>query len=229
MKNKYIETRQKLQDNKDLIQSLNEQQNEICNNYKDLNENNIQDYKREQEENYKKIHYVETEQEILLNNLLYIQQQLLTELLEIFKSKYIDKRIGEKTKEKIQNDFNTYILGNYNIECYCYISQCLSYREQLETKISLYFADYYYVYDLKQEQLKYNHETKENYFYYYRNIKEYTNIEEIEEQAKRLRDNYDLSLQKIKALKKEIEKIRGENNENNFACIKSTYIDIREC
>ena len=219
MKNKYY-------DNITLLQNINTSINTLEETNKDMIYKNYNDI--EYKENKKKIEELQTIQEITLNNFLHIQQELLQELLEIFKSKYIDKRIGEKTKEKIQNDFNTYILGNYNIECYCYINTKTNYNYEEEIKICCYFKDLYYQYDLKQEEIRYNKNKEESYLYYYSKI-DYTNVEEIEEKAKELRNNYNNNIEKIKELKKEIEKTREENNKNNKCCLKSTYIDYRDC
>jgi hypothetical protein len=223
---KYYNSRELLQKTSDAMQLLADAQKKLC--YEKLTKENYEDYKKRDKEISDKIKINNTMQEILLNNFLYIQQELLNELLEIYKTKYINKRIGEKTKEKIQDDFNSYILDNYNIECYCYIKQNTTYNYELETRIYLYFKDLYYQYELKQEEIRFNNTTQEQYLYYYNKI-DYTNTEEIEEKAKELRNNYNKTIEKIKELKKEIEKAREENNNNNRCCLKSTYIDIKEC
>ena len=222
---KYYDSIELLQNTRDTHQLLGETQKQLY--HEKLTEENYEEYKRKDKEINDKIKINHTMQEILLNNFLYIQQELLYELLEIYKTKYIKARIGEKTKEKIQNEFNTYVLNNYNIECYSYIKQYTTYNEEIETKISLYFKDLYYEYDLKQEEIRYNNTTQEERLYYYSKTN-YTNIEEIEEKAKALRNNYDKTMEKIKELKREIEKIREENNENNKCCLKSTYINVKD-
>jgi hypothetical protein len=226
MNKKYYDNIELLQKTNDMHQVLREAQKKLC--YEKLTQENYEEYKKKDKEISDKIKINNTMQEILLNNFLYMQQELLNELLEIYKTKYINKRIGEKTKEKIQHDFDSYILGNYNIECYCYIRQNTTYNDEQETKISLHFKDLYYQYELRQEEIRYNNTTQEQYLYYYSKI-DYTNIEEIEEKAKTLRNNYDRTMEKIKELKKEIEKAREENNEKNKCCLTSTYIDVKDC
>lgn len=222
---KYYDSIELLQKTQDAHQALGEIQKQL--HYEKITKENYEEQKRKDKEISYKIKTNHTMQEILLNNFLYMQQELLYELLEIYKTKYINKRIGEKTKEKIQNEFNSYILDNYNIQCYCYIKQNTTYNDELETKIYLHFKDLYYQYELKQEEIRYNNTTQEQYLYYYNKIN-YTNIEEIEEKAKELRDNYDKTMEKIKELKREIEKAREENNENNRCCLTSTYINAKD-
>jgi hypothetical protein len=225
MTKKYYDNKMLMQNLQDELQAIKEKEDNL---YKiSINDENYEDFKNECNKmtKYKNINI--TSKEIILNNFLHIQQNLLKELLEIFKNKYIKSRIGEKTKEKIQNDFNNYILDNYNIECYSHINQKINYKNEFETKISLYFKDFYYQYELKQEEIRYNHFDNESYLYYY-NETEYTPTEEIKEKAELLYNNYTENMERIRELKKEIENIREENNKDNKCCIKSTYIDYRE-
>ena len=227
MNKKYYDNKMLMQDINTNLQTLKEEEEKLYNNYKYDYKILLDDYSKQTKEINNNIKILYTMQEIILNNFLYIQQELLKELLEIYKNKYVNKRIGEKTKEKIQEEFNNYILNNYNIECYCYIRQNTTYKEETETKISLYFKDLYYQYELKQEEIRYNNTTQEEYFYYYNKI-EYTQVNKIEEKAKKIRYNYDKNMLKIQELKKQIENIREENNKNNKCCLKSTYINIKD-
>ena len=225
MNKKYYDNKMLMQNLEDEIQEIKERENNL---YKiSINDKNYEDFKNKCNEmtRYKNINI--TSKEIILNNFLYIQQELLKELLEIYKNKYVNKRIGEKTKEKIQKEFNNYILNNYNIECYCYINTKYNYNDEEEIEICLYFKDMYYQYELKQEKIKYNKTKQEEYYYYYSKV-EYTQVSKIEEKAKKIRYNYDKNMSKIQELKKQIENIREENNKDNKCCIKSTYIDYRE-
>ena len=221
MNKNFYDNKMLMQDINTNLQTLKEEEEKLYNNYKYDYKILLDDYSKQTKEINNNIKILYTMQEIILNNFLYIQQQLLKELLEIYKNKYVNKRIGEKTKAKIQDDFNNYILNNYNIECYCYINQNINYKNEFETKISLYFKDMYYQYELKQEEIRYNNTTKEEYYYYYNTI-EYTQVNKIEEKAKKLRYNYDKNISKIQELKKQIENIREENNKNSKCCIKST-------
>jgi hypothetical protein len=227
MNKKYYDNKMLMQNVSEHLQALKEEGEKLYNSYKYDYKISLDDYGKQTKEIDNNIKILHTMQEIILNNFLHVQQELLNELLEIYKNKYINKRIGEKTKEKIQEEFNSYILNNYNIECYCYINTRYNYNDEEEIEISLSFKDMYYQYELKQEKIKYNKTTQEEYLYYYGKIN-YTNIEEIEEKAKTLRHNYDEAMEKIKELKREIEKIRGENNDNNKCCLKSTYINIKD-
>lgn len=226
MNNKYYESVTLLQNTKEGYNTIQDIQEKL---WKDYQANIIDSttYNNEYKEYTNKQQITDTMQQILLNNLLHIQQQLLKELLEIYKNKYVNKRIGEKTKEKIQEEFNNYILNNYNIECYCYIRQDTTYNDELETKISLYYKDLYYQYELKQEKIIYNKATNESYLYYYNDI-EYTNTDDVEEKASILRKQYDDSMNKIKELKKQIEQIKDENNKNNKCCLTFTRISSKD-
>lgn len=225
MNKKYYDNKILMQNLQDELQEIKEKENNL---YKiSINDENYNEFKKQCDEMTKYKNINKTSQEIILNNFLHIQQKLLYELLEIFKNKYVNKRIGEKTKEKIRNDFDNYILDNYNIECYSHIYQNINYKNEFETKISLYFKDFYYQCELKNEEIRYNHFDNTSYLYYYNEI-EYTPTEEIREKAERLYNNYAENIQRIRDLKKEIESIRNENNQHNKCCIKSTYIDYKE-
>lgn len=226
MNKKYYDNKMLMQDVNTNLQTLKEEEEKLYNNYKYNYKISLDDYSKQTKEINNNIKILYTMQEIILNNFLHMQQQLLKELLGIYKDKYINKRIGEKTKEKIQEEFNNYILNNYNIESYCYINTRYNYNDE-EIEIFLYFKDMYYQYELKQEKIKYNKNTQEEYYYYYNEI-EYTPTEEIEEKAEKLYNDYIESMQKIKELKAQIENIREENNINNRCCLKSTYIDIKD-
>lgn len=227
MNKKYYDNKMLIQDIDTNLQTLREEEEKIYNNYKYDYKISFDNYNKQTKEINDNIKILHTMQEITLNNFLYIQQELLKELLQIYKNKYINKRIGEKTKEKIQEEFNNYTLNNYNIECYCYINTRYNYNDEEEIEISLCFKNMYYQYELKQEKIKYNKTTQEEYYYYYNKI-EYTQVNKIEEKAKKIRYNYDKNISKIQELKKQIENIREENNKNNRCCLKSTYINIKD-
>lgn len=225
MNKKYYDNKMLLQNLEDEIQGIKEEENRLCKI--SINDKNYKEFNKQCNELTRCKNINKTSREIILNNFLHIQQKLLYELLEIFKNKYINKRIGEKTKEKIQNDFDNYILDKYNIECYSHIKQAINYNNEFETKISLYFKDLYYQYELKQEEIRYNHFDNTSYLYYYNEV-EFVAVEKIKEKAEILYNNYNESMQKIRELKKQIENIREDNNKNNKCCIKSTYIDIKD-
>lgn len=226
MNNKYYESVTLLQNTKDGYNTIQEIQEKL---WKDYQANIIDSitYNNEYKEHTNKQQTLDTMTQILLNNLLHIQQQLLKELLEIYKSKYIKARIGEKTKEKIQNHFNSYIKDNYNIDVYSYITIHNNYKDESEIQISMYYNDMYYQYELRQEKIIYNKETNESYLYYYNDV-DFTNIDDVETKAIELRKQYNDSMNKIKELKKQIEQIKDENNKNNKCCLTFTRITSKD-
>lgn len=144
--------------------------------------------------------------DILLNNMIHIQQQLLYKSMEYYKEHYINKRLGEKTREKIKKELEEIILKLYNIEVYVYIRYIDTYSDGETVEITVYFKDYYYSNVLKNEAIRYN----EKYgvcLYYYRDIayiedvEDYTNklyeeqtklYKDIEEMAQQLNNKIDL-------------------------------------
>ena len=145
MNNKYYESVTLLQNTREFYSHIQQIQDNL---WKDYQANNIdsQTYNNEYKEYTNKQKVSDTMQQILLNNLLHIQQQLLKELLEIYKTKYIKSRLGIATKEKIQNHFNSYIKDNYNIDVYSYITIHNNYKDENEIQISICYKDMYYQY-----------------------------------------------------------------------------------
>ena len=226
MNNKYYESVTLLQNTREIYTMLQEMQEKL---WKDYQANIIDSttYNNNYKEYTDRQKAIDTMQQILLNNLLHIQQQLLKELLEIYKSKYIKSRLGIATKEKIQKHFTSYIKDNYNIDVYSYITIHNNYKDENEIQIYLYYKDLYYQYELKQEKIIYNKVTDESYLYYYNDV-EFTNIDDVEEKASILRKQYDDSMNKIKELKKQIELIKDENNKDNKCCLTFTRITSKD-
>lgn len=163
---------------------------------------------------YKKLELIHS---ILVNNLLHIQQQLLYKCMEYYQEHYKNKRIGEKTKEKIEKELEEIIKNTYNIEVYVYVKCIDNFNDYESTtftqpvSISLYFKDYYYVYTLKQEEIHYKGGEVSLYYYsdveYVENVNEYgdkmyndmnTLHNEIEELEKALNNKIDLYNLKLK-------------------------------
>lgn len=228
MKEKYYDNKMLSQNVADSLSTLKDREEKEAERVRGCtNHEEWEKYKKTCEEITNERHKLETMQEVITNNMLHIQQELLKELLEIYKKKYIAKRIGEKTKELIRQDFMKYVKDNYDIETYCHISPYNDYNEREHVKISLYFADLYYYYDLKQEQIRYSKETGESWLYYYQQV-EYIPVDQLADYSEDLRHTYNENMKKIKSLKNEIERIREANNEKNICCIKSTRITIKD-
>lgn len=207
---KYASTRQLLQDSKDYYQSLKEEQQTLDKQFKDV------DYKSDEFKNYiekskdlkEKQDKNEMLEEVLTNNLISIQQDLLKIALDYFKENYKNKRLGQKTKEKCQNEVQDLINKNYNIDIYCYIRQKETYNDAIEYEISIYYKDYYYINELKNESIVYNITNDEEHLYYYNKI-EYIDTINIDELFKKL-TSYREELDMLeKELNKKIDSYNG--------------------
>lgn len=179
---------------------------------------------KETRETIKKL---ELQQDLLINNLLHIQQKLLNELMQLFLKNHKNKRIGEKTKEKIQNEFNYYIKEKYDIEVYCYINSKLDYNEKEKIEIYLSYKDFYYIYNLKNEKIIYSYNDDAFKLYYYNDAK-FINLNNIEKEAVKIFNNYNKSMEQLKELEKKQDQIRTKNNDN-IPQILENYRIKKEC
>jgi len=203
--------------------------------------NNIENWKERTEEQKQKLEEahkeekglfaseieVKTMQSILLNNLLNIQRELLKESAEILrKSKYYLKPFGEKTKEKIKEEIKEALEKKYNIKLYVYVSQSQEYtRNELQEyelcyEIMITYQDFDFEYGLKQEKIRVFE--KDQYFYYYSDIK-YTKIENVVEEAKKIIDKHQKALEKIERLQTQIGDIRSGNNKDINGFLQSMF------
>lgn len=187
LKEKYASTRQLLQDSRNYYQSLQEEQKELDKQFKevDYKSNEFKDYIEKSKDLKEKQDKNTMLEEVLTNNLISIQQELLQIALDYFKENYKNKRLGQKTKEKYQNEVQDLINKNYNIDVYCYLRQKETYNDLIEYEISIYYKDYYYNSTLKNEAIIYNVTNDEKYLYYYNKI-EYIDTIDIDELFKKL-------------------------------------------
>jgi hypothetical protein len=224
----YYDNKMLMQNIREGLQSTQEESRKLWDNYRSMCINgHLDGYRKREKELNNKSQLLMTMEEITHNNILHIQQKLLYELLEIYKSKYVKSRIGQKTKEKIQKEFESHILNKYNIEVYSYINTYITYNDEEEVKIAVYFKDFYYEYELKQEEIRHNRTTNDSYLYYYNEVN-YTEVEEVEQKAQEIRAKYNESMDKIRELKRQIESIRDENNQENICCLKATRISTKD-
>lgn len=207
LKEKYASTRQLLQNSRDCYQTLQEEQKTLDQQFKGI------DYKSNEFKNYiEKSNELKEKQDknlmledVLTNNLISIQQELLEIALGYFKENYKDKRLGEKTKEKYQNEVVKLINKNYNIDVHCYLRQKETYNNTIEYAIYIQFKDYYYINALDSEKVIYNITKDEEYLYYYNKI-EYIDINEKEYYIDYIYTN-------LKERKKELETLEKELND----------------
>lgn len=205
LKEKYTKTRQLLQDCKEYKQSLQDNDKILTERAKGL------DYKSSEFANYmEKSNEIKEKQdknelleEVLINNLISIQQDLLQIALDYFKENYKNKRLGEKTKEKYQNEVVDLISKKYNIDVRCYVTQRESYINKIEYVITIYFKDYYYSNVVDNEKVIYNITNDEEYLYYYNKI-DYINTDNIEVYINELCQNMKNASKELETLTKEL-------------------------
>lgn len=168
-------------------------------------------------------------QRININNLLYIQQELLNDAAEVLiNSKYFNKPLGEKTKEKIQEELNEHIKSVFNIDVYTYVNLKIAYNfdDSIKSRtyeINIYYKDFYYQYELKQESIRIDADTLEKHLFYY-SKQDFIKPDQTEKEARKILKEYKANYNKIQSLKKQIEEIEAENNQGKQAALKNYYI-----
>lgn len=219
LKEKYASTRQLLQDSTDYNQSLQEEEKALDQQFKEI------DYKSNEFKNYiEKSNELKERQdkntmlgEVLTNNLISIQQELLEIALVYFKENYKNKRLGQKTKEKYQNEVQELINKSYNIDVYCYLRQKETYNNTIEYAIYIQFKDYYYINALNSEKVIYNITNDEDYLYYYNKI-DYIDIDNIDKYINELYQNMENTKKELETLEKELN---SKIDEYNKICVGS--------
>lgn len=174
-----------------------------------INDKKIKNYKKKIELNNIKI-------AILKNNIHYLFKMDFEGIKRKILEYFINKKIGEKTREKIENEIKEYFKNNYNINIACYISakNKIYYNNSiLNYKIIFYFLndDNYKSYILEYNEefsIEFDIELKENKennikTYYYNNINEYININDLNSKANELLKEYIKTINKIEKLRKE--------------------------
>jgi hypothetical protein len=173
------------------------------NNYEKFCENDkkIKDCNKKLELNNLKI-------AILKNNIHYLFRNDFAALEERMIDYWENKKIGEKTKEKIENEIKDFFRNNYDVNIRGYVSIRNDYYAQ-EFKVTLYFLDEN---NCKDYTLNYNEEfeivlSKSSYNNYelvknyYSNIVEYIELKDIEQKAKELLKDYNKTKEKIEKLR----------------------------
>ena len=184
------------------------------NNYDEFLKNNetIKKYKKKIELNNLKI-------SILKNNIHYLFKNDFTPLEEKIIYYWENKNIGEKTKQKIEDEIQDFFINNYNVNVGNYISIKNDYYSK-SFEIVLYFLNDN---NYKDFTLDYNEEFKIEYSKsqynnfelvksYYNNIIEYVELKDLNNKAKELFKEYNKTKEKI-------EKLRLQQKElyHNFA------------
>lgn len=207
LEEKYRSTQQLLQNSKEYNHYLQDEQNRINQQVKEIDykSNEFKQYIEKSKELKEKQDKNDMLKDILTNNLLSIQQDLLEIALNYFKENYKNKRLGQKTKEKYQNEVKELINKNYNIDVYCYLRQKETYNSTIEYEISINYKDYYYSNVLGNEKVIYNITNDEEYLYYYNKIN-YTYTDNIDEYINELYQKLNNYSKELDTLEKELNK-----------------------
>ena len=207
LEEKYRKTQQLLQNSKEYNHYLQDGQKELDKQFKDIDfkSNEFEQYIEKSKELKEKQDKNDMLKDILTNNLLSIQQDLLEIALNYFKESYKNKKLGQKTKEKYQNEVKELINKNYNIDVYCYLRQKETYNSTVEYEISINYKDYYYINILGNEKVIYNITNDEKYLYYYNRIN-YTDTDNLNQYIDELYKKITTYSEELNILEKELNK-----------------------
>ena len=173
------------------------------NNYEEFtkNDNIIKNNKKKIEINNLKI-------AILKNNIHYLFRNDFEGIKAKILDYYENKNIGEKTKNKIEEEIKKYFKDNYNVNICCYIGiEKDDYKYEMKIEFAFlsdegyrsYTLEYNEEYKIIFEKRKYNnYELK---IYNYNNIVEYVTIKDLNKKAKELFKEYTKTIEKIEKLK----------------------------
>ena len=205
--------------------------------------------KIDKERNISKIQVLEIQKRIILNNLYsLINFDFKKIIYNNIYLKYTSKNIGEKTKEKIQNEVKNYFKTNYNLNIYFYFNKNYNYNGYLnDIDFKIYLMDEkkeynnrileystclymdgstpYHIGDL----FKVTHNLENAHFIY--NYDEniiYNIIDNTEKEAKRIFTTSKKLNEKASKLLEEFEKMKKENNnlfKNNLYDFENLYIN----
>ena len=191
---------------KENINTLNHVSTELYHkNYDEFKKNDetIKKYKNKIELNKIKI-------AILKNNLHYLLKMDFEGIKAKMLDYYENKKIGEKTKEKMQDEIKQYFKDNYNVNISCYITIDVNeYFNNYELTFNFgflnndgfksYILEYNEDFKITFDKRKYNN--YELQILYYNNIVEYIEIKDISQKAKELQKEYTKTVEKIEKLR----------------------------
>ena len=177
------------------------------------NEKTIKKYKKQLELN-------KIKESIIKNNIHYLFKMDFEGIKEKILDYFINKKIGEKTKEKIENEIKEYFKNNFDVKISCYITQKASiYYDYTRKgfKIVFYFLndDGYKSYILNYNEefsIEFEIEVKENQennikTYYYNNINDYIELKDLNKQTIQLLNEYNKTIEKIEKSRKQLKEV----------------------
>ena len=147
---------------------------------------------------------------ILKNNLHYLlkmdfeNSDIKQKMIDIYET----KAIGEKTREKMQNDMKDFYKNNYDVKISCYISfdnflenKAMSFNIAFlnDEGYRSFILEYNEEFKITFEKRKYNDFNLE--ILYYNNIVEYVEIKDLNKKAKELYKEYKKTVEKIEKLR----------------------------
>ena len=137
------------------------------------------------------------------------------ELIPIIQ-KYKNKRIGEKTKEKIANEIKEYIKEKYNFIVYFNMYQEF-YFTGIRVSFDFYDKDHKKIGNIEKasDEKEYNQNTFNNLYNYNVNL-DYNYINDVKEYAKTLYNEKTKSKEKIEELRKQISNERNNINKHLY-------------
>lgn len=189
---------------KEKIKELDEKRpNLYNNNYEEFTKNEILIKKYQNKIELNKIKIA-----VLKNNIHFLFKNDFASLEEKMVYYWENRNIGEKTKQKIENEIKEYFKDNYNVNIGNYISVKNNHYSR-EFEITLYFLNND---NFRDYTLEYNEEFKiifsksqynnnELVKSYYSNIVEYVELKDLNNRAKELLKEYNKTKEKIEKLK----------------------------
>lgn len=207
------------------LKDLNKQLLELATETKDLERNTdwtklteeaivSKDNEIKRNKNHSEI--LQVEKAIIKNNLVYLLAKDFGGIRSKIQNYFLTKRIGEKTKEKIENEIKEYYKENYQVNIGCWL------RESTWLSKHTFELHFYFLNEegFKDYTLEYNEELEISTVIengeiirteYYRDIKDYVELSETRTEAMELLNQYE-------AAKTQIEQLRQQQREiyHNF-------------
>ena len=145
---------------------------------------------------------------ILKNNIHYLLKMNFEGIKEKMLNYYENKKIGEKTKEKMQNEVKDYFKNNFGVNIACYISfdnflnnyiLILTFYFLNENNCKNFILEYNEEFEIRFEKRAYNDfKTQINYC---NNIANYVELKDINKKANELQKEYKKTVEKIEKLR----------------------------
>lgn len=190
----------KHEDLKILFSEYKDNQEEL---HKIIEEREKQEKQEKQQEEKRKL-----KECILIDNLYYITHHYIFEDIKTIFNKYITKNIGDKTRDKIQNEIEEFIKNKYNIDISIYIRRDIWIRSY-EYQISLHYNDFEHEYQVN-DNIKITYRIEDNNYSYYRTQLNFIELDKINSYINRIMKEK----KEIEEKQEEIEKLKSEFNSN---------------